>query len=1323
MGRFGLAVIERMGEDWMWLSTSSGHDASLKNLRLLHVRPDDDGSSEAWRKKERPLVALTRYVGEDDLPSLALNMVILRSLGLIRYHNGTYQVALPHDAGVVEKDDKHRALRRRRYFEWRNLSPDPIVAMERLRSQAQRSSELDMFLTPIVERVCHGHSPRILLRCIGRCRALLEGRDPSPWDWISERWPSSNGDETATTVRLPFERDWLTEDDKKGLLEGVAPEPMVGWKAWCQQLPKNREMPWEGMSALDIHAPAPFAPTKVDLRSPLDPAQLLRVDWETTGWAADELSSERTIEFHPVEASMFRLGFFDHDNSSRIHQGQEPRLPDRLRALGREMHRGLIRLWIDLQRNRIEDVDLAQDERQRDGTDDALHQSLNILGELLVRPLVENQADDVFPSLPEARADVWVDGPRLPHEASSFLRDLIVEQEPAGRTTERAVAARLTSLGLPFGTQALGARTLFREVKLSPAQLDAASSDRAPGAPGQASGIVGFRAAINDEVRHLFNFSLLSQYRQTPTRRPPRLTVYVVAEMSEPFCRTTLRTFLRELHAELLRAYGPIFGASREGFDRSLSIVPLIWMPNPADAFGADFSAENRAEEAAIIESIQGVRRWVESLPREVRCISQVFINSRVTESSVLSVRDAVRQTRDFVTFGARNDVALDPWLRQTAVGPAGDDVFATFSCFEIDFPAERAREYLANRFARDGIARLRQTNRTKAAEVSAEPFAPPPINELVENADRRLRQQTKGAADRLAARIEDRIVISAERTSRALQDAFNSGFEDELFREVHDSWMALTRRRGNMDDMIDELRRNTSGHLGKTLVRVRTCSDGLIEEHASQGGLKSAQMGFNLLQAMTRDQLQEAELAKQQSEELCVRHRIPDTSPIAGARNAVVEAAIDKPDDLPMRIGIATWLLMVPALGAPMSFAIARALNLNLKPNVFEFILGPLGPLVGGALLFLPVLWLLRRHMRLAVERVQESVRSLADAARRVVEGSDSSIFAASPSIRSFFAARLRLTAALAARNYSTRVHEQVVQDNGLAYRLSRSVEIQQSQLGRRAEDLGVRPHVTTDADQRIKDDTRQLFGTRAGDSIERLIDAEFLDDYYRRQIGSERELDAELPRFIREVGGFARWRKEACLADTEVVLAYGRAKFQDIVNKPVCDQLTFDEEVGGRLASFVSRHYANVGFGARFGGLEGLDPNGMRVLADASLVLHPALHRVFDKARRLPGAPPTTETLHVIEAPILPNSAYILSLVQGVRAESIRNLRRFESFYDRTSLPDESALSAPGAAGGSKNTAITHLTGHEGLRASINAVVHELASQNGTPPGESHE
>jgi hypothetical protein len=313
---------------------------------------------------------------------------------------------------------------------------------------------------------------------------------------------------------------------------------------------------------------------------------------------------------------------------------------------------------------------------------------------------------------------------------------------------ERPLLERLADLGLHFGRDELGQHPLFRELSIHPRDLD------------DDARLTDLRRAINEETRHLVSFDHLKTYRQRPTRQPPRLTVYVVGEAREPFARQALRPILRALHQELLRAYGPIFDTTREGFDRALSIVPIIWTPHPADAFGGEHPEANRIEEASILEAVHDLRRWAEALPTSRRCIPQIFINSRVTDAAVLGIEDAISQTRDFLSFQIRNDLGKDAWLREAAVGHRSDDLFSTFTCVQIDFPAERAREYMANRLSRDALARLRQPGRDEDQDLDEEALTSlsPPPEDLLEPPQRRLKKKTATTAKNLSAAVDDRL-------------------------------------------------------------------------------------------------------------------------------------------------------------------------------------------------------------------------------------------------------------------------------------------------------------------------------------------------------------------------------------------------------------------------------------------------------------------------------------------------------------------------------------------------------------------------------------
>lgn len=1378
VGRLGLAVLEELGEDWHTLAQAQA-GASLKNLRLIHLRAADEVPQDAWRRGERHAVEIARYTGDGDLPTLALDMLILRSLGLIRYRNGAYQVALPRDSGVVNIQDKtatgHTQTKyaRRRYFKWLTLSPDPITSVERLRALKAKHPDFDLFISPLVNRIRQGHSPRAVLACISRCRALAEGRDPWPWRWLFHQLVDQRVDSgaaqqpladnaQASAQRVDFTQNWLLPADLGGYLDGLAESPMSGWTGWVDMRQaqghgadqQHITPPGDGFS---ITLPRAFLPSTGDLSAPIDPFELLRVDWEANGWATRADENGESVHFEPVAASAFRLGLFDHDDCSRVHESHGEQFAARLKELATHAHRGLIRMWVDLQRDRVEGEDEhIEAARYRARADEALDQSLEVLGELLVRPLLasgergdgalaptqelmrDEDRDLLAPSNPasdrpkSARShDAWhheepAKNP-LPGASSADLRARQVEKPKAENAALSALNQRLSELGFDPPARAEEPDFLFHQIALRPEDLSGApdqdnSSDPAR-QTSRAAGLLELRSLLNQQTRSLYDFSFLKEYRNEPIRRVPRLTIYVVADAAEPFSRATLRAVLREIHAELLRAYGPIFETFREGFDRALSVVPIVWMPHPADSFGGRYPLENRAEEAAIIEAIQGVRRWVESVPRGKRCIPQLLINSRVTDNAVLTVWDSVRQTRDFLNFQIRNDLASDAWLRRTATAAHGDDLFASFSCHEIAFPAEKAREYLANRYARHSLNRLRKGDHGPLPDVSDTPIEPPGVGEMIRAPQEVLARDTSAMAEAMRAKVTGRIDISAKTRQDTVERLFDERFQRELHADIHQEWRGFTRRRGQMDDMVDALRRDTSRALAKTLSVVKLEGDELIDDYASKGGLKRAWAGFDQLHGIAREHLQSREAKRRQAEEMSLKHRIPDPSPVESTREAVLSAARDKPDHAAMATGLIIWAFLAPLMGAPIFWAIAKAFEVHLERDLAEFLLGPMAPIFGALLLFLPVCLLLRNHMKRRVGALQSAVDAMSQAAARVVDGGKNPLGQAA-SIRSFMQSRLAHTAALASRNYSHQVYERVLKDLEHAGRLRRSIDLQGERLMRQAENLGVQFSMV-DADQALvsgddaeigapDDDVSRLFWSRTRTpNPDQLISPESLVAYYRRHLGDSREIDQMLERFIKSVGGFEQWRHAASMADTARIMAYSRAHFTQLTSEPIARQFDFDQEVRERLMKFVVTNYPNIGFGAKFSGYEGLDPDGVHVVARAALVLHPDLEPIFEQARRAPEAHSALETMQVQTAQIQPNAAFMLSLVQGIRPHSMRNLRRFESFHHRAQMPDDRTFPLSSERNSRhKNSPINHLTGYESLRDSLNKRVFQMAA-----------
>jgi hypothetical protein len=417
------------------------------------------------------------------------------------------------------------------------------------------------------------------------------------------------------------------------------------------------------------------------------------------------------------------------------------------------LHGGLVRLWVDLQRERVSDLsnNVLEEARQRDELTDALRQSLEVLGEIVVHPLKDELRD-----LPRRVAGSLVEK-ELPGEPSRFLRGLEVD-DPQDESPRQWLERRLAHLGF--------ARSSEPGEAAEPAGLVDPAGPRCRPLFADVRIGAGLREALNRQVRELYGFRFLTHYRNRPTRQPPRLTVFVVGDMSEAFTREAMRHVLRETHAELLRAFTPIFESYRVGFDRCLCVTPILWMPHPADPFQGEDLEVSRGEEAAIIDSIHGIRRWVECvLPAGRRSISQIFVNSRVTDTATLSLADALRQTRDFLSFQMRNDLSQDPWLRQTSMSGGGGDLFSSFACYEIDFPALRSREYLANRLARECLAELKQGEDARIEDP--EPLEPPKLDRLSDPARKVLGDVTRQAGDHLAQRVQQRVPIDPATPAR----------------------------------------------------------------------------------------------------------------------------------------------------------------------------------------------------------------------------------------------------------------------------------------------------------------------------------------------------------------------------------------------------------------------------------------------------------------------------------------------------------------------------------------------------------------------------
>ena len=360
------------------------------------------------------------------------------------------------------------------------------------------------------------------------------------------------------------------------------------------------------------------------LETPIDPRVYLKENWGTSDWAG---LKRRDARFSPLPLSIFRLGFFDHLPSDLVDDDTLERFRGRLGIVGRLAEQGLLRLWMDLERDPgWETVYAGSTERRRSGDlVKCIQQSLDVLGEKIVRPYLDRFDEDASTVSDKKLArDEWVDGPALSDSATNALAGLILEDRESLSAELLALDTRLASLGIESGLDARSIRRrLLNSVAICPEDLDQWTLQATPNAQGadanpkvsglsaETDGLLELRGAINDELRHLYHFSYLKEYWTGKTRQPPRIKIFVACDLRETIGRVALKTILREISAEAHRALGPIFDFDRGGISNNISVMPLLWLPHPADSIAGDAPRiRQRVRQEAVVLDAAGGRAW-----------------------------------------------------------------------------------------------------------------------------------------------------------------------------------------------------------------------------------------------------------------------------------------------------------------------------------------------------------------------------------------------------------------------------------------------------------------------------------------------------------------------------------------------------------------------------------------------------------------------------------------------------------------------------------------------------------------------------------------
>jgi hypothetical protein len=1321
VGRVGLAVLERLGEDWATLQRLRPHQA-LRNLRLVHVTaPDSDRQptdlDPCWRAQEAAVRAVVSRMGYGDLANLALDFTLLRALGLVRLVNGMYELARPIDWGAVQATAETGAPGsvlgrpfRARTVEWLSLSADPLVAVERAAEMRRQYGALDRLIGRLLFRVRAGHSPQTVTAAIGRVRALQEGRDPSPWQWVPavDAWPP---DPATGAVNVPVSAPTAAEswgETQLALIGPVARVPHVlQVPDVAVRLATDPTVPYNSMH----HA-------------------LLEAD-VFDFFARSEGADKNAVHVLPARDAWH--GFYDLDSVGWRASGDSEagdswgsaraRFDARVQLTGSFALQGLVRLWDDLQKQQRRKYDQDGDMHPRGvALRRAVEQCIEILGDAVVRHQLHDAVAEPPHPLPEhgtrpARADLY--GPKdLPAAASDRLASLRASETAAPPTADGldVLRTRLRSLGVTVADDEPDpAWAIFRRVDLTPADVHADLSLEGtplpgdPAADAEPPGLESLRRTLAGIGRELFDFDYLRSWRRSPMRRSPRLTVYVVGELSEAFVRASAPTLVRMVHSSLARALGPIVAEHRIGLDRALHIVPVLCMPNPADPCGAGALAESRIEEALVLEALHVLRRKLEAAPGSVSCVSQVYLHGRVTDNAVHGLGRCVQNVRDFITLFARNQLTGDggsrghgPGLDELFVGRSRADLFATFTCVMAEVPRAQLRWYAGNRLARSVVKALEEGDRSECialeygghrqrlAACLAEHVveAIQPVRSACARSADLVRQTARAPAAEVDLGTDGHAVATAFAVDQPLQER----------RAVVDAWRALTADSAEMARAIERLRGDGARICQEDATDTRREHDAWMERAVGAGKpVRAIERAFEEAVQRADAQVLDDDTTCRAQRSSCASTGVPDPRRLEATRADVILAARAKPAWQAMRVVLLLWALMAAVLGAPLSHAAALALELDKRPNGLEWLLGPMAPAVGVLVLWPIAFLLIRRHLRRAAVRLQDAIDRHGEAAAGLFLAPT----AATGSAYSFLASRIELLRASTLFAHASMLRTVTVSDRRDLRRIVDSVATLRHRLHAEAERLGVRQVQAATPEVFAAEDTTRVLDGEAGGGRSWLLRGRDLSGLYARWFAGrpreERDKVAQTLRFMRSCderganAGFpvhpdwaariaatvalGRWREQAWLADGDAVVEACSVEFD---RHGLRGWPGAEDRVEVELERFVLSHYSNIGFAAQFRGFEGLDEDRLTVEADATLLVDDGLlpadrlnayrHPGFtlDGASNRPAV--TVRALNLdVEA------ACFLSLARDIQIESLRNLRRFENHFERARPPED--------------------------------------------------
>lgn len=1339
LGDLGGDILHQLAERWTWVATDDPSDPTLGHLSLLHLHSDDGDAG--WEQDEAFEKRMAAEEGSGEDPELALNFLILRTLGLIRVHDGCWQIACPVDDGSVrlesldaedvERGDAcsdsggpapalpggekrksdmlsssewndvvkamslyvepldlkgegseervwqaqharggvfagHRVFRRR-YFKWLHLAQDPLVAARNVVSKMRGDGSLAQFIEPLLARVRVGSSPQILLHALRRRRAWEVGRDPSPWRWLSRQ-------EDLRTFSAAMARyDKLVFGESYGERQAKTP-PLFQYH--------------DG----DVHCP-------------IEPWVLLSLDWASPGWTFMSGVEQREV-FRPLPNSPFAFGFFDYDDRREAPLNGHVFDADawnehtalRMKELAEQARCGLVRLWGDLTRQRRLGDRETDDEKIGDtGRAATLRQSLELLGEFVVRPVVNGPAPEALLNLPAPETKKG--------ERKVWSLDLTIPTSETERASMSLLDERLRELGINASSKRAAAPTIFRKIDV---HRNSFTSEIALGETET-------RAWVNREVRRVFEEERLGRLPRLPGDMPIYARVFIVGDLGEAMVRRLAQPVVRCIHAELRRSVYPIFDGRFDGHTRPLTVNPYFSMPHPADTTAEkmiageqeqnatlfnEFSPQTRTvRERVIVDALHGLRRWMELVPEKERLGFELLVSGRVTDRAVMTRDDAIEEMRAFIWMNARNVVADDDLLNRILTNQ-NSDILSTVAFRELSFPAERARSWLSNRTSRallrtftehvekrdEGIAvaedegadvwRLPTSTRGESLKRTGDEAAVGALASALEANSAGCAQ----LADSISKSIKSLDVPWAADAEYLLEKDFAPSQREVLIEQpILNRRRDWVRDRGVFDTHMTEVRRRSARQLSEGRREVVRIADRLVAE---ERGLLYMKAGFENLRRKALDYVSDSQDTRVKAEARVMKHRRPDPRAMTDAAWKDLEEAIKKkPDQKPLLLGaVSASIAMTHVLNALVSVWVARLL-VNWASSSTD----PLNPpwlmeRVIELLLFSVIgigAWRLRRHtLQKAADRIKEARDEVAKAAVLAVSGEHTH------SLAPFFEARLRHRWEVARQGHAQFTWNRVGYDYRMAERIGDAAATRLRLLTAEVEGYGVR--VKRGDGGKDMDEPSRLFRTRVGTGRSWLVSPETVDAWYKQRTHDEADNDLrqQLDRYFEQHRPFARWREEAPFGDNSLS-AFSRGAWEDLVGEAVIsDDAIFRAEAQKNIGAFVARHFGSMGYGVKFRGYEGFDEDGiddseLRLLVPESfrIELESTLSGGYGAAELLQLSDDRRSMLERVEKSFVelrPNAIFLMMVALGVRERSFRNIQRYDSFYERKQLPE---------------------------------------------------